>query len=60
MHKIDFCTRRPLHSIELTRTIEHATQASLPQHTLMQRAGLAVAHLAMAIAPHSQGEPVYI
>ena len=54
MHKIDFCTRRPLHSIELTRTIEHVVQASLPQHTLMQRAGLAVAHLAMAIAPHSR------
>jgi ADP-dependent NAD(P)H-hydrate dehydratase / NAD(P)H-hydrate epimerase len=54
MHKIDFCTRRPLHSIELTRAIEHAVQACLPQHTLMQRAGLAVAHLAMAIAPHSR------
>ena len=53
MHKIDFCSRRALHSIDLTRAIEQAAQASLPRYTLMQRAGLAVARLAMAVAPHS-------
>jgi len=53
MHKIDFCSRRALHSVDLTRAIEQAAQASLPRHTLMQRAGLAVARLAMAVAPHS-------
>jgi len=54
MHKIDFCSRRALHSVDLTRAIEQAAQASLPPHTLMQRAGLAVARLSMAIAPHSR------
>jgi len=53
MHKIDFCSRRALHSVDLTRAIEQAAQPSLPPHTLMQRAGLAVARLAMAVAPHS-------
>lgn len=54
MHKIDFGLRHALHSIEATRRIEQAAQAALPPHTLMQRAGLAVARLALAIAPHGQ------
>ena len=37
-----------------TQRIEHAAAAQLPPHTLMQRAGLAVAHLARALAPHAR------
>jgi hydroxyethylthiazole kinase-like uncharacterized protein yjeF len=44
----------PLHSIAQTQAIEHQAQAALPPHTLMQRAGLATAQLALAIAPHAQ------
>jgi ADP-dependent NAD(P)H-hydrate dehydratase / NAD(P)H-hydrate epimerase len=36
------------------RTLERAASASLPPHTLMRRAGEAVARLALAIAPHAQ------
>lgn len=54
MLKIDFRSRHALHGVDATRHIEHAAQAALPPHTLMQRAGLAVAQLALAIAPHAQ------
>ncbi|MDO8249023.1 MAG: NAD(P)H-hydrate dehydratase [Rhodoferax sp.] len=54
MLKIDFRSRQALYSVDATRRIEHAAQATLPPHTLMQRAGLAVAQLALAIAPHAQ------
>lgn len=37
-----------------TRRIEIAAAAKLPPHTLMQRAGLAVARLAMALVPHAR------
>ncbi len=37
-----------------TRRLEHAAQAGLPAHTLMQRAGAAVARLAGALAPHAR------
>ncbi|GKT23106.1 NAD(P)H-hydrate dehydratase [Acidovorax sp. SUPP3334] len=37
-----------------TRRIEQAMAAQLPPHTLMQRAGQAVARLALAIAPHAR------
>ncbi len=43
----------PIHSVRATRALEHAA-AHLPPHTLMQRAGLAVARLACAVAPHAQ------
>jgi ADP-dependent NAD(P)H-hydrate dehydratase / NAD(P)H-hydrate epimerase len=43
-----------LHSIAATRRIEQAAAARLAPHTLMQRAGLAVARLTCAIAPHAQ------
>ncbi len=43
-----------LHDIAATRRIEHAAAAALPPHTLMERAGLAVARLALALAPHAQ------
>ena len=44
----------PLHSVLATRQIEQAAQVSLAPHTLMQRAGLAVARLALALAPHAR------
>jgi len=44
----------PLHNVAQTRAIEHRAQAALPAYTLMQRAGLATAQLALAIAPHAQ------
>jgi hydroxyethylthiazole kinase-like uncharacterized protein yjeF len=44
----------PLFDLAATRSIEQAASAQLPPHTLMQRAGLAVARLAMAIAPHAR------
>ena len=44
----------PLHSIAATRLLEATQMASLPPHTLMQRAGLSVARLALAVAPHAR------
>jgi hydroxyethylthiazole kinase-like uncharacterized protein yjeF len=43
-----------LHGVAATRQIEREAGAGLPAHTLMQRAGLAVAQLALAVAPHAQ------
>ena len=45
---------RDLHSVVATREIERTWQAALPPHTLMQRAGLAAAQLALALAPHAR------
>lgn len=44
----------PLHDRAATRAVEAEAQAGLPAHTLMQRAGLGVARLAMAVAPHAR------
>lgn len=44
----------PLHDAAAIRRIEQAAAATLPPHTLMQRAGLATARLAFAIAPHAR------
>lgn len=44
----------PLFDVDATRRIEQAAAAGLPPHTLMQRAGLAVARLALALAPHAR------
>jgi hydroxyethylthiazole kinase-like uncharacterized protein yjeF len=44
----------PLFDVAAIRRIEQAAAASLPPHTLMQRAGLASARLALALAPHAQ------
>jgi hydroxyethylthiazole kinase-like uncharacterized protein yjeF len=44
----------PLHLTTACRAIEQAAAAQLPPHTLMARAGEAVARLALAIAPHAQ------
>ncbi|MFH0131311.1 NAD(P)H-hydrate dehydratase [Variovorax sp. VaC1] len=54
MQRITSATVADLFDIAATRRIEQATAAALPAHTLMQRAGLAVARLAMAIAPHAR------
>jgi hydroxyethylthiazole kinase-like uncharacterized protein yjeF len=52
--RIDSQAKWPLHSVAQTRSIEIQAQATLPAYTLMQRAGLATAQLALAIAPHAQ------
>ena len=54
MKKLDHRSPQALYSVEATRQIEYTTQSTLPPNTLMQRAGLAVAQLAMALAPHSR------
>ncbi|MFN4361540.1 MAG: NAD(P)H-hydrate dehydratase [Hylemonella sp.] len=43
-----------LYTTGATRTLEAAATTALPPHTLMQRAGLATARLALALAPHAQ------
>ena len=43
----------PLHGPDATRALERSLAAALPAHTLMQRAGLATARLALALAPHA-------
>ena len=44
----------PLHDTPASRHIEAAASLGLAPHTLMRRAGLAVARLALALAPHGQ------
>lgn len=44
----------PLFGTESSRAIEKASQARLPAHALMHRAGWAVARLALAVAPHAR------
>ena len=47
---------RPLQLLDIaaTRQRETATAATLPPHTLMKRAGLSVARLGLAVAPHAR------
>ena len=52
--KIDSLARHALYNVAATRRIEQSLLASLPAHTLMQRAGLALAQLALALAPHAR------
>ncbi len=52
--RLNRLTSYPLHSVAATRRIEQAAAAQLAPHMLMQRAGLAVARLACALAPHAQ------
>lgn len=54
MQCITSATAAELFDVATTRRIEQAAAAALPPHTLMQRAGLAVARLAMAIAPQAR------
>jgi ADP-dependent NAD(P)H-hydrate dehydratase / NAD(P)H-hydrate epimerase len=44
----------PLHDVAASRLVEARAQALLPPGTLMRRAGLAVARLAMALRPHGR------
>jgi hydroxyethylthiazole kinase-like uncharacterized protein yjeF len=43
-----------LHGVAAARRIEAQAAQDLPPHTLMQRAGLAVARLAAGVAPHAR------
>ena len=43
-----------LHGVQASRAIEAAALAQNPPHALMQRAGTAVARLALALAPHAR------
>ena len=54
MHKITTAHSQCLFNVAATRRIEQFAASALPHHLLMQRAGLAVARLAMALAPHAQ------
>ena len=54
MHRITPHQPHPLFNTAATRRLEKAAAAALPPHTLMQRAGLAVAQLAQALAPHAR------
>lgn len=53
MYRITSEHALPLHDTAATRCLERAAASRLPPHTLMQRAGLAVARLARALAPHA-------
>ena len=53
MHRITADRPWPLHDVAGTRAMEQALAAALAPHTLMQRAGLAVARLVLATAPHA-------
>jgi hydroxyethylthiazole kinase-like uncharacterized protein yjeF len=44
----------PLFGTAATRSLERRAAAALAPHTLMQRAGLAVARVALALAPHAR------
>ncbi len=54
LHRIMADRPHPLFDTQATRRIERALAAQCPPHTLMQRAGWAVARLAQAIAPHAR------
>ncbi len=55
MRRLDrFCHDSPLFDVAHTRRIEQAALATRPAHTLMQRAGDAVARLALALAPNAR------
>ena len=45
---------QPLHDVAATRHIEQRLAFDLPPHILMQRAGLSVARLSLALRPHAQ------
>jgi hydroxyethylthiazole kinase-like uncharacterized protein yjeF len=54
MHRIAPDRPWPLFDVAATRRVEQAAAATLAPHTLMQRAGLASARLALALAPHAR------
>ena len=54
MHLINASSAVSLYGVAACRQIEHLVMRPLPARTLMQRAGLAVARLALALAPHAR------
>ena len=54
LYKVTSANHQGLFDLAATRRIERHAASTLPPHTLMQRAGLGVARLTMAIAPHAQ------
>ncbi len=54
MQKITTAHSQLLFDVAATRRIEQHAASTLPPHTLMQRAGLSVARLTMAVAPHAR------
>lgn len=54
MLKIDATHPQALFGVNAVRQLELASQRLLPPHTLMQRAGLAIAQCALAVAPHAR------
>jgi hydroxyethylthiazole kinase-like uncharacterized protein yjeF len=54
MRRVTFDRPWPLHDAAASRASEQSASAGLPSHALMQRAGLAVARLALALAPHAK------
>lgn len=54
MQRISSSFTQSLYSVAATRQIEQQAGAALPPHTLMQHAGLAIARLALALAPHAR------
>lgn len=54
LHPLPGTGRVALYGSGATRQIEHEAASTLPHHTLMSRAGLAVARLAQALQPHAQ------
>ena len=57
MFRVTPAHRIALHGTAASRRLEAAAAATLPPHTLMQRAGLSVARLALALAPHAPAAP---
>ncbi len=54
LHHLDFSQRLPLFDTAASRAIEMQAAKALAPHTLMQRAGLSIARLVCAIAPHAR------
>jgi hydroxyethylthiazole kinase-like uncharacterized protein yjeF len=54
LRRIGVHSREALFSVSATRAVEAMAAAALPPHTLMARAGLAIARLAQALAPHAR------
>lgn len=54
MHRITPGASAALFDTAATQRLEQRAAALLPAHTLMQRAGLAIARLARALAPHAR------
>ena len=54
MHRISSLQPYPLFDSATTRALEQSARDTLAPHTLMQRAGLEVAKLALALAPHAR------